>query len=141
MIPFYVSKRIEADGRMSHGGFGPEVVVGQPGREIFVGGPGQSHAPDAIFGSSTANRTLAGAALLAYPHHHEPRPHVPALQADDEPALQLRAHAKEARAAGSNVESFRILRENLALAVQTPEPHRDGYDEASFAPLDHRLTS
>src|SRR4029077_3396162 len=70
-----------------------QIGFREPGGKVFVRSAWQGHAPDTVFSGAQANLPLAWAAFLANPHHHEPRPHVAALQAHDKAALQCRSHA------------------------------------------------
>src|SRR5215469_7923932 len=114
-----------------------QIGFSQPCGEVFVGGAGHGHAPQAVFGNAQAYLSFARAAFFSHPDHHETGSHVAALQAHDEPAFQCSRDATKAGAAGGNIESLDVLREHLTLTVQTPQPYGDGCDYASLTSLGH----
>src|SRR6266481_57092 len=136
-IPFYARNKAARKRTGSNAGFLIKIIFRQPYGKILVRRPWQGHAPYAVLSSAQTKLAFARASLLTHPDHHEPGPHIAALQADNESALQGRCYAIKTRSTGGNVEGLCVLGKHLAFTIQAPKPDRDGYRDPSFSSLRH----
>jgi len=114
-------------------------VFRKPCGKIVFSGEGKGNAPYPILRRTQSHLAFPQSSFFTYPHNHESRSHVSALDAYDEARVQRRRHTTEPRAVGGDVESGHILGKDLAVAVQAPKAYRQWYIQPMLASLEHQI--